>query len=79
LDVSGAATQLSIAGALMFNNSTLIANLATTNLTVGTIGTVGAASTINLTALPTINSLPASVRVIKYTTAAPGWWMAEII
>jgi len=72
LDVSGAATQLSIAGALMFNNSTLIANLATTNLTVGTIGTVGAASTINLTALPTINSLPASVRVIKYTTAAPG-------
>ena len=72
LDVSGAATQLSIAGALTLNNSTLIANLATTNLTVGTIGTVGAASTINLTALPTINSLPASVRVIKYTTAAPG-------
>jgi hypothetical protein len=72
LDVSAANTQLSIAGALTLNDSTLIASLANTNVVVGTFDTAGAANTINLTALPAIGPIPATVHVIKYTTAGPG-------
>jgi autotransporter-associated beta strand protein len=72
LDVSTANTQLSIGGTLTLNDSTLIASLANTNITVGTLGTAGSANTINVSALPSIASLPATVRVIKYATAAVG-------
>ena len=72
LDVSGATTQLAIAGALTLNDSTLAANLASTNISVGTLGTAGSANTINVTALPAVVSLPATVRIIKYNSAAAG-------
>ncbi|MDB6019549.1 MAG: Autotransporter-associated beta strand repeat protein [Pedosphaera sp.] len=72
LDVSAANRQLSISGTLTMNDSTLVANLLNTNITVGTFGTAGSANTINISALPTISSLPTTVRVIKYTTAASG-------
>lgn len=72
LDVSTSATQLSIAGAFVLNDATLIMNLASTNITVGTFGTAGSVNTINLTALPAVSSVPAKIRVIKYTSAAAG-------
>ncbi|MBW8863771.1 MAG: autotransporter-associated beta strand repeat-containing protein, partial [Verrucomicrobia bacterium] len=72
LDVSAAAAQLSIAGTLTLNDSTLIASLLNTNITAGTFGTAGSVNTLNLTALPTITAVPTALRVIKYTTAVPG-------
>ncbi len=72
LDVSAASSQLAIGGTLAFNDSMLIANFAGTNITVGTIATAGSANTINITALPGITSLPAQIKLVKYSTAAPG-------
>lgn len=72
LDVSTANSQLNIAGTLVLSDSTLITTLASTNIVVGQFGTAGSANTINITTLPAINTVPAAVRVIKYTTAAPG-------
>jgi len=72
LDVSAANTQLSVAGALTLNNSTLIASLANTNIIVGAFDTAGSANTINITTLPSIGPIPATVHIIKYTTAGSG-------
>lgn len=72
LDVSAANAQLSSAGTLTLNDGTFHAKFSSTNVTVGTLGTVGTTNIINITALPNISSLPAQIRLIKYTTAAPG-------
>jgi autotransporter-associated beta strand protein len=63
---------LHTAGSFTLNNGTVSADFATTNLTVGTFGTEGFANTINITALPGISSVPARVKLVQYTTAAPG-------
>lgn len=72
LDVTNANQQIATAGTLTLNDGTLVTSLANTNIVAGTFGTGGSGNTINITALPTVTSLPASIRVVKYTTAAPG-------
>jgi autotransporter-associated beta strand protein len=72
LNVSAASSQLAFAGTLTLNDATLTATFANTNITVGTLGTGGATNVVNITTLPSISAVPATVRLIKYTTAAPG-------
>ncbi len=72
LDVTNASRQIATSGTLKLNDGTLVTSLANTNIVAGTFGTGGSGNTINITALPTVTSLPASIRVVKYTTAAPG-------
>jgi autotransporter-associated beta strand protein len=72
LDVTNASRQLATSGMLTLNDGTLVTSLANTNVVAGTFGTGGSGNTINISALPTVTSLPASIRVVKYTTAAPG-------
>ncbi|MGC3957801.1 MAG: autotransporter-associated beta strand repeat-containing protein [Verrucomicrobiota bacterium] len=72
LDIATLTAQLATAGSFALNDATVIANLTSTNLVVGTLGTGGTTNLINLTTLPNITSTPATIRVIKYTTAAPG-------
>jgi autotransporter-associated beta strand protein len=72
LDVSTLSGPLTLTGSLTLNDGTVIANLASTNLVVGTLGTGGTTNLIDITALPSISALPATLRIIKYSAAAPG-------
>jgi autotransporter-associated beta strand protein len=72
LELTNVNNTLFSTGAFTLNNGTVTANFANTNLTVGTLGTAGFANNINIVALPNVASLPAQIRLIKYTTAAPG-------
>ncbi len=71
LDLSTATSQVATTGTLTLNDGTILAGFASTNLVVGTLGTGGTTNVINVTALPVITSVPKTVRLIKYTTAAP--------
>lgn len=70
LDVTNASQQIATAGTLTLNDGTLVASLANTNVVAGTFSTGGSGNTINIAALPVVTSLPASIRVVKYTTAS---------
>jgi autotransporter-associated beta strand protein len=72
LDVSTATAPLVINGAFILNNGTLNVGLANTNATVGTFGVAGSANTINISSLPGVTTVPTTIHVIKYITAAPG-------
>jgi autotransporter-associated beta strand protein len=72
LEITNANTALFTAGSFTLNNGTVSADFSTTNLTVGNLATAGGANTINVVALPNVSTLPARVKLVKYTTAAPG-------
>jgi autotransporter-associated beta strand protein len=72
LELTNANNALFTTGAFTLNNGTVTADFSTTNLTVGTLATAGGANTINIVALPNVSTLPARVKLVKYTTAAPG-------
>jgi autotransporter-associated beta strand protein len=72
LEITNINNVLFTAGAFTLNNGTVSADFSATNLTVGTFGTEGFANTINITALPGVSTVPARVKLVKYTTAAPG-------
>jgi autotransporter-associated beta strand protein len=72
LNMSVATQQLATAGSLIFSDGTLTANFLNTNIITGTLNTGGTTNLINVTAFPTPSALPATVHLIKYTTAGGG-------